>query len=142
MNSTSHLTLAFVAASLLTAYAAATAETSPAGGKKLPAGVFDVEWNGLAAALRTDVAPGKFVEWCAELPAGERVAWRFDSPAPLNFNVHYHEGKDVHFPARIDAVKAANDVLQAPVKQDYCWMWTNKSGAPVPLDAQLRKEAR
>ena len=27
------------------------------------------------------------------------MAWSFEAPAPLDFNIHYHEGKKVRFPA-------------------------------------------
>ena len=48
------------------------------------------------------------VEWDAtcqfskareKLPKGAKVAWSFEAAAPLDFNIHYHEGKKVRFPA-------------------------------------------
>jgi hypothetical protein len=45
----------------------------------------------------------------------------------------------VAFPEKRDAVAAAGDLLQAPVDQAYCWMWTNRGTADVSLSASLAK---
>jgi len=44
----------------------------------------------------------------------------------MNFNIHYHEGKKVDFPAKVDGALAAEGKLSASVDQHYCWMWANK----------------
>ncbi|MGI9026575.1 MAG: hypothetical protein ACR2GP_13555, partial [Burkholderiaceae bacterium] len=48
-------------------------------------------------------------------------------------NVHYHEGTRVLFPAKQDAVAKAEDRLDVELDQDYCWMWTNKSGKSITV---------
>jgi hypothetical protein len=83
------------------------------------------------------VAPGKFAEACGPLRQGQAVMWSFDAPAPLNFNIHYHVDKDVHYPARQDQVGSLKGELAVAAAQDYCWMWTNKSSKPVRLDLSL-----
>jgi len=104
--------------------------------------VADIAWNTDGSAQqRFEVAPARFVELCGALPAGVKVQWRFDAAAPLDFNVHYHVGKDVRFPARQDAVKQAEGTLDAPVAQEYCWMWTNKTAAGVPLSVTFQRVA-
>ena len=40
----------------------------------------------------------------------------------MDFNVHYHEGKDVRFPAKRAQVSKADGTLDVSVDQDYCWM--------------------
>jgi hypothetical protein len=85
------------------------------------------------------VAPGKFAEVCGKLTRAEAVAWSFESDGPLDFNIHYHQGKQVVFPDKRDAVSRADGRLDAAVEQDYCWMWSNKSGAPAKLDLRLGK---
>jgi hypothetical protein len=85
------------------------------------------------------VPAGKFVELCEKLPAGTDVQWSFETAGPTNFNVHYHEGKEVRFPAKHDQVTRAEGVLKATVEQDYCWMWTNKGTADVSLKVQLQR---
>lgn len=111
---------AFVAAAMIAAPAVAQ--------------VADVQWSPSGEASHEfSVAPGKFAEWCAKLQRGDKVKWRFDAPAALDFNVHYHEGRDVRFPAKIDGAARAEGTLEAGLDQGYCWMWTNKSSAPVAV---------
>jgi hypothetical protein len=83
---------------------------------------------------------GKFAELCGKLAPGAKVRWQFDAPAPLNFNIHYHEGKDVRYPARDDGVPRLQGVLTVASPQDHCWMWTNKGSEPVSLSVQLVRE--
>ncbi|HUG24119.1 hypothetical protein [Piscinibacter sp.] len=102
--------------------------------------IVDLEWDATGRAERKfDVAPGKFVELCGKLPAGAKVQWQFEAAAPLNFNVHYHVGKEVRYPARSDQVSVSSGELDASVEQGYCWMWTNKTASPVALSVLLRR---
>jgi hypothetical protein len=85
------------------------------------------------------VAPGKFVEVCEKLAQGTRIAWAYDAAAPLDFNIHYHEGKQVRFPAKQDASAAGRGLLEAAVGQDYCWMWTNRQPGAARLSMKLER---
>ena len=84
-----------------------------------------------------DIAPGRFVEVCGALARGQAIDWRFGSDAALDFNIHYHQGKQVLYPTRRDGVARAEGRLEVEVPQDYCWMWTNKSASPTSLRVQL-----
>lgn len=88
------------------------------------------------------IAPGKFVELCGKFGAREAVQWRFRSAATLDFNIHYHVGKDVIYPVKLKVAGEAADTLRPKTEQDYCWMWSNKGDAPVELAATLRRSAR
>lgn len=90
-------------------------------------------------AHEATVPPAKFVEVCGQLPAGTNVDWAFDAAAPLNFNIHFHEGKQVRYPAKQDQVAKADGTLRAQVDQDYCWMWTNKTPRPATLKLTLKR---
>ena len=104
------------------------------------ADVVDIAWDANGRFERSlNVAPAKFAEVCGKLPAGLQVRWDFESATPLDFNVHYHVGKEVVFPAKLTAVAAAKDVLDTKVDQDYCWMWSNKSEAAVTIKVTLRR---
>jgi hypothetical protein len=85
------------------------------------------------------VAPGKFAELCGPLQAGQRVQWSFESDRALNFNIHYHVGKDVHYPAKQDQVERAQGELAVDSRQDYCWMWVNKTGTAARLAVSLTR---
>lgn len=105
-----------------------------------PAGHIEIRWDERGgAALRTPVAPGKFVEWCGHFRVGELVNWEFESAEPLDINVHYREGRNVHHTVKRDAVLTWAGTLQASVDQLYCWMWTNRGTTPVALHAYLQK---
>lgn len=79
------------------------------------------------------------VEVCEKLAAAAKVAWRFDAGAPLDFNLHFHAGKKVEMPVRKDQARRGSGLFKAKSEQDYCWMWTNKSGSAVQLVMQLQR---
>ncbi len=104
------------------------------------ADIIDIAWNEQGRfERRVSVAPSKFAEVCGKLARADSVAWRFEASGPLNFNIHYHEGKDVRYPERRDALAGASGRLQVVLDQDYCWMWTNKSGQAVDLNLLLTR---
>jgi hypothetical protein len=90
-------------------------------------------------AHKAQIAAGKFVEVCGKLAVGEGVRWSFTTAAPVDFNIHYHVGKEAVFPARQTQVSSGRDTLNVAVAQDYCWMWTNKGSAPVSLVVDLAR---
>jgi hypothetical protein len=87
---------------------------------------------------QANIQPGKFSEVCGKLKKGNLIRWQFDSSAPLEFNIHYHEGKNVIFPYKMSAIKSGGEELLISLDQDYCWMWTNKSKEEVKLEMSLR----
>ncbi len=100
-----------------------------------------IAWNTSQRFERKlSIAPGKFAEVCGALQPGHSVGWRFDADGALNFNIHYHVGKDVHYPARADAVRSQHGELAVPAPQDYCWMWTNKTAGVVALQLELARK--
>ena len=102
--------------------------------------LLELQWDDAGQYSRElGVAPGQFSEVCGKLDRGQSIAWRFEANAPLNFNVHYHEGAQVMFPVKQDAVAKADGKLIVQIDQDYCWMWTNKSAKPVDLRLTLRR---
>jgi hypothetical protein len=126
-----------MAASFKSAAVAAVALLASVGAR---AELGDIHWEANGSAAREfQVAPGKFAEWCGNLGQGDTVQWRFEASGALDFNVHYHEGKDVRFPAKQDAVAKAEGLLEVALHQDYCWMWTNKSATPVALKVSLQR---
>jgi hypothetical protein len=102
--------------------------------------IVDIAWSDDGRfERRMTVAPGKFAEVCGKLAKAQAVAWRFDADGPLNFNIHYHEGEDVRYPQRRDALASGSGRLQVALDQDHCWMWTNKSAQPVALQLLLTR---
>ncbi len=98
----------------------------------------DIAWKDGKRFDRTMmVAPGKFAELCGPLDAGKTVTWSFDADGDLDFNIHFHEGKEVRYPSRVDRVRRSAGELAVDLAQDYCWMWTNKSAAVAELNVRL-----
>lgn len=117
-----------VAAAVLVLCDSATAQIVP------------VEWDAAGQFSKDLTIPsGKFVEACEKLPKGVKVAWSFEAGTPLDFNVHYHEGKQVRFPAKKSQVAKDAGTLTTELDQDYCWMWTNKGAAEATLRLKLTK---
>jgi len=103
--------------------------------------IIEVKWDAAGKFERSQsVSPGKFVEICENLAKGSAVAWEFKASTPLNFNIHFHQGKDVAFPEKQDGVSERQGTLVAPSKEDYCWMWTNKGDALSNIRVLLAKE--
>ena len=104
------------------------------------ADVVDIVWDaGGRFERKFSVVPGKFAELCGKLPAGLKIGWNFEASAPLDFNVHYHAGKEVVFPSKLSAVVTAKDTLATKIDQDYCWMWSNKSAASATIMVKLQR---
>lgn len=104
------------------------------------ADIINIEWAPDGRFAKELVVPaGKFAEVCGKLPAKAVVQWSFETDARMDFNVHYHEGKKVAFPAKLDGSQRANGILTAAVAQDFCWMWSNKSAGDAKLTFELQK---
>ena len=100
----------------------------------------DISWDGSGHfETSMSVAPGKFAEVCGKLAKGQSIAWSFKADKPMNFNVHYHEGKQAVFPEKQEGVVQTQGTLEVGVDQHYCWMWTNKSDAPAQLRLSLQR---
>jgi hypothetical protein len=119
----------------LLALVALSAPLSP-----LHAQIAEIAWDAAGRFEREmQVAPGKFGEVCGRLAKGQRVAWRFEAGAPLDFNIHHHIGQDVHYSENRRAQREAAGSLDVASEQDYCWMWSNKGAAPVVLRLSLTR---
>ncbi|HEX2011322.1 MAG TPA: hypothetical protein VJN44_10325 [Roseateles sp.] len=105
-----------------------------------PAEIVDIRWDSAQAfAHRQLLAPGRFAELCGPLARGQIIVWSFKADAPQDFNIHYHEGKDVVYPEQRKQVAEAEGRLEVALDQSYCWMWSNKSDMPVALQVSLQR---
>jgi hypothetical protein len=122
-----------------TAVPASAAPKNPATGSAATE-LVEIEWNASNAFERTiDVGPGKFAELCGKLTKDQSIAWSFKAPQPLDFNIHFHEGKNVVFPVKRAQVAALEGEWKVVVDQDYCWMWENKSAAKASVTVELHR---
>lgn len=109
--------------------------------KLAAAELVSIEWGADGRFAKTLSLPaGQLAEACGQLPAGAKVQWAFEAGAALNFNIHFHDGPKVLYPAKQDGVAQAGGTLDAQVAQDYCWMWTNKTAGPATLKLELTRK--
>ena len=118
----------------------ATAAITLGGGAIPSSHIVDIAWSPDGRFVHmAPIAAGKFVELCGKLATGENVRWSFAATAPVDFNIHYHAGKKTVFPAKQAQVRNGREALNVTVAQDYCWMWTNRTSAPVSLTVDLAR---
>lgn len=102
----------------------------------------EVEWGAAGNYVAEIRIPSrKFRELCVALKKGERVAWSFSSSTVTTFNIHYHVGKEVSYPAKVEGIRSGDGVLAVPADQHYCWMW-KADASSVDLTAKLNLERR
>jgi hypothetical protein len=87
---------------------------------------------------RLVVAAGKSAELCSPLKQGQVVLWQFGADAASHFNIQYHVDKKVEYPEQRRNIKDADGRLVIKVDQDYCWMWTNRTGSPIAVHVTLK----
>ena len=88
------------------------------------------------------IAPGQIVEWCADLAKGQRASYRFEATAPLDFNIHAHEGEKVTYPVKRNGQRRqAPARFVAPSAAGWCWMWTNHGKADAEVRYTITLEA-
>lgn len=98
-------------------------------------------WDASGQMSRTLAVPaGKFLEICGKVRAGEVIDWQFEAAAPLDFNIHFHEGDKVEYPEKRDATPTLAGTFRPGREHDYCWMWTNRSANAVSVSIRLRQQ--
>jgi len=102
--------------------------------------VVDIAWSVEGQFThKATLAPKEFLEVCGKLPRGGRVQWSYDATAPLPFNIHVHQGKDIVYPARLEQAESAQGLQVFDAEPAHCWMWTNKSAETVRVSVQLQQ---
>lgn len=83
-----------------------------------------------------------FDERCFELAAGESLRYRFAASAPVDFNIHFHRGKEVVMPVRIDATRGHAATFTAPHADAYCLMWERGAGEAARVEGTVERVVR
>jgi len=90
-----------------------------------------------------EIAPYRAHETCFKLADGDRLDWTFDSRAPVDFNLHYHDGPSVIMPVTLAASYGNAGIFQVIVAHDYCAMWeAGPAGAIVTYRVKPIRAAR
>lgn len=89
--------------------------------------------------MKETLAVGKSLELCGPLKQGAQIQWRFETAEKLDFNIHYHVGSAVTYPAKLKQAKTGAGRLQVEQEQTYCWMWTNRGRKNAIVSATLEQ---
>lgn len=77
---------------------------------------------------RLVIAPYDSHEICAQLEAGERLDYRYESSAALDFEIHFRENNAVLAPVVRERSTSDAGTFDAPAAREYCLVW--QAGAP------------
>jgi len=84
------------------------------------------------------IAPFEWHDECMHMAAGDRVEYAFESSAPVDFNIHYREGKMVIMPLVRERTRADAGVFAPLSAQDYCLTWeAGRAGALIDYRIRL-----
>jgi hypothetical protein len=88
---------------------------------------------------RVEIAPYAMHEECAQLATGTRLDYRFQSSAPLDFDIHYRESGAVLAPVVREDSTADSGMFEARTAQHYCLAWqAGATGAIISYRLFLR----
>ena len=94
-------------------------------------------WKSLDATLE----PRKVFEHCDKLAAGETRLYHWKATAPVDFNIHFHEGNEAIYPVKRDGMRGDGGTFTAKTAQDYCWMWTARNAkARIEGQVEIKRE--
>ena len=84
-----------------------------------------------------DVPARGFEGHCLKLEAVEPTHYRFRATGEVDFNIHYHRGKDVHYPVKTNASQTVDSTFTAPQADDYCLMGERKGDGAVRIEGSV-----
>ena len=90
-----------------------------------------------------DIAPYALHEECLHLVVGERLDFDFTANDPVDFNIHYREGRAVVSPIVREKTRQDSGLFVPLIAQDYCLTWeAGPAGALLDYRISLRAPAR
>ena len=92
-----------------------------------------------AIVERLVIAPYEMHVACVTMARSDKLDWRYESGAPLAFEIHYREGGTVLAPVVREASSVDSGTFEAREPRDYCAKWeAGASGAIVSYRLLLR----
>ena len=104
----------------------ALAASTPAWAQQKPAGGIQVE-----------IMPSQHYEVCLQMTRNETIAYTFRADQALDFDIHYHQDKNVIFPVKNSGLLGLSDSFVAPASETYCLLWTNPQAVSATLSIRL-----
>ncbi|HZZ94421.1 MAG TPA: hypothetical protein VFE23_17800 [Usitatibacter sp.] len=88
-----------------------------------------------SSAVSTTLEPGKPVESCMGLAAGDKRRWYWKADGPVDFDIHFADGDKVTYALRRDRMRGDGGTFVARTAREYCWKWS--ATRPARLDAKI-----
>lgn len=90
-----------------------------------------------------DLAPYTTREDCVDLIQGDRLDYRFESNAPVKFNIYYRDSNMIVEPITREGVVEGSGVFAPRISARYCLLWeASPTGALIGYSANVRRGAR
>ena len=83
------------------------------------------------------IKSGRSFEVCTDLEKGTKIDWWYSSSQNLDFNIHHHVRDKAVYALRKREMATDEGGFVAASKQNYCWMWTNKTAKGAELSVKL-----
>jgi hypothetical protein len=91
---------------------------------------------------RLEIGPYAAHALCADLAAGERLDYRYQSSAPLDFDIRYRENGAVLSPIVREHSTGDSGIYEARVPARYCLNWQAGAAGAVIGYSVLRRRDR
>jgi hypothetical protein len=89
------------------------------------------------------INPFELHEECLRMEPGDWLVYRFTAQRPVDFNIHYREGKTTIMPVARDETTAEDGAFRPLAAQDYCLAWeAGREGAIVDYRILLNRGQR
>ena len=92
-----------------------------------------------ARPFTLELQAGKVAEECFALAATERVEYRFEATAAVDFNLHTHRGGELITPVDVKRTRAQAGTYASPRAEEYCLMWTNAGATPAYVRGEWKR---
>lgn len=79
----------------------------------------------------------EFRELCFEITAEDELQYDFQSDQPVDFNIHYHDGLTIHFPAKLTGVTHHAGQFVSEKDQPYCLTCLNQGLAKTSIKCRV-----
>ena len=76
--------------------------------------------------IKVGAAKHSFSEQCINIDAQQKVQYRFQSPHPTDFNIHYHTEAETGYKRNEKQVAVLEGEFESDAQQEFCFMWANK----------------
>lgn len=90
------------------------------------------------AAKPVILKPGKPFEKCLVLDGGQKLEYRFETTAKVNFHLRYNKGDADYFPVKLDRTTGESGLYEAKSREKHCLSWENRTDADVQLNYSTR----